>query len=260
MSDYTFGNDFSVKDGLASGDPNKLILGSDMDSEFEAIETHIASKVDEPTNPEDGEVLQWDDNTSAVTWGRGLPIGFIGAYGGSSDPTDWLLCDGREVVRVGTYAALFAVTGTSFGVGDGSTTFNVPDMRMRVPVGPDDMGTAEGAASRDTGVTYDSGSGGVGSEGGESASSDIPDHTHGVGTLATASAGSHSHTYERSTTDNGDNALTPDSNGLTGETGTTSTAPDHTHTITGDTASAGNGATVERMQPYQVANWIIKYR
>lgn len=51
-------------------------------------------------------------------------------------PTGWLLCNGDAVSRT-TYAALFAVIGTTFGTGDGSTTFNVPDFRGRVPAGVD---------------------------------------------------------------------------------------------------------------------------
>ena len=51
-----------------------------------------------------------------------------------SPPTGWLLCDGANVSRT-TYADLFAVIGTTYGPGDGSTTFNVPDMSGRVPVG-----------------------------------------------------------------------------------------------------------------------------
>jgi microcystin-dependent protein len=51
----------------------------------------------------------------------------------------WLFCDGSAVHRI-TYAALFAVIGTEYGSGDGSTTFNVPDLRGRVPVGVDGGG------------------------------------------------------------------------------------------------------------------------
>jgi microcystin-dependent protein len=60
--------------------------------------------------------------------------GRIEAYAGATAPTGYLLCDGTAVSRT-TYAALFAVTSTTYGVGDGSTTFNVPDLRGRVPVG-----------------------------------------------------------------------------------------------------------------------------
>ena len=55
-------------------------------------------------------------------------------YGGTTAPTGWLGCDGSTVSRT-TYAALFAVIGTIYGSGDGSTTFHLPDMRGRFPMG-----------------------------------------------------------------------------------------------------------------------------
>jgi microcystin-dependent protein len=55
-------------------------------------------------------------------------------WGTAPAPTGWLLCDGSAVSRT-TYAALFAILSTTYGVGDGSTTFNLPDLRGRVPVG-----------------------------------------------------------------------------------------------------------------------------
>jgi microcystin-dependent protein len=55
-------------------------------------------------------------------------------YGGLAAPTGWLLCDGSEVSRA-TYADLFTAVSTRFGAGNGSTTFNLPDFRGRVPVG-----------------------------------------------------------------------------------------------------------------------------
>ena len=56
------------------------------------------------------------------------PIGAIFPFGGTSAPSGYLMCDGSAVSRT-DYSALFAVIGTSFGAGDGSTTFNVPDLR-----------------------------------------------------------------------------------------------------------------------------------
>lgn len=60
--------------------------------------------------------------------------GMIVMYGRATPPTGFLLCNGQAVSRT-TYADLFAVLGTSYGVGDGSTTFNVPDLRSSFPVG-----------------------------------------------------------------------------------------------------------------------------
>lgn len=74
-------------------------------------------------------------NFSTVGWGIS-PSGAVTQYAGSSAPTGWLLCDGSAVSRT-TYAVLFAVIGTTYGVGDGSTTFNLPNLKGRVPVGLD---------------------------------------------------------------------------------------------------------------------------
>ncbi len=63
-----------------------------------------------------------------------LPPGIFMPYAGAAAPSGWLLCDGGAVSR-STYAGLFAVIGTTYGVGDGATTFNVPDLRGRTPVG-----------------------------------------------------------------------------------------------------------------------------
>jgi len=62
-----------------------------------------------------------------------MPAGTIVPYGGAAAPIGWLLCDGSAVLR--TYTELFDAIGVAFGAGDGSTTFNLPDLRGRVPVG-----------------------------------------------------------------------------------------------------------------------------
>ena len=63
-----------------------------------------------------------------------LPAGIIIGYGGAAAPSQWFLCDGTAVSR-STYAALFTAIGVLYGVGNGSTTFNLPDYRGRVMVG-----------------------------------------------------------------------------------------------------------------------------
>jgi microcystin-dependent protein len=79
----------------------------------------------------------------AVWYAAVDPAGRIEQYGGSSAPTGWLECDGSAVSRA-TYARLFTAVSTTWGVGDGSTTFNLPDFRGRVLVG---KGTGTLAAS-----------------------------------------------------------------------------------------------------------------
>ena len=78
-----------------------------------------------------------------------LPAGTVHAFAGTSAPEGWAMCDGSEVSRT-DYAALFAVIGTTYGVGDGLDTFNLPDMRGQFLRALDDMGTAQGAAGVDT--------------------------------------------------------------------------------------------------------------
>ena len=76
-----------------------------------------------------------------------VPTGTVLAFAGSSAPSGFLLCDGRAVSRT-TYTSLFSVIGTTYGSGDGSTTFNLPDMRGRVAVGSDaNLGAAAGVQS-----------------------------------------------------------------------------------------------------------------
>lgn len=98
------------------------------------------------------EVLNGSNDTKAVTprtlskkletyttgggGGDTTPIGIQLPYVNATPPTGWLICDGSAISRT-TYPDLFAVIGTSYGVGDGSTTFNLPDKRGRVSVGLD---------------------------------------------------------------------------------------------------------------------------
>lgn len=77
-----------------------------------------------------------------------LPVGLVQMHAGSLTPSGWLRCDGASYSRT-TYASLFAVVGTTFGSGDGSTTFNVPDLRLRFVVGvngSNPLGTTGGSS------------------------------------------------------------------------------------------------------------------
>lgn len=106
-----------------------------------------------------GQVYQ-ADGAGSGTWAA-LPsvtgvaqVGEIKPYLGSSAPSGYLLCYGQAVSRA-TYSALFAVTSTAWGVGDGVTTFNLPDLRGRSLFGDDNMGgsTAGRITSAGSGIT-----------------------------------------------------------------------------------------------------------
>jgi microcystin-dependent protein len=71
------------------------------------------------------------------TFSGGTPAGAVQPFAMSTPPTGWLKCNGQAVSRTG-YAALFSAIGTTYGVGDGSTTFNVPDLRGEFIRGWDD--------------------------------------------------------------------------------------------------------------------------
>lgn len=136
-----------------------------------------------------------------------LPAGAVIPYAGSAAPAGWLFCGGQAVNR-SDYAALFAAIGTTYGVGDGSTTFNLPDLRGRVIAGEDDMGGT--AANRLT-----SGGSGVagatlGASGGAetvtltSAQSGVPAHQHAnTVTNNAVTSGTHSADHSHSGTTGG---------------------------------------------------------
>ena len=96
---------------------------------------------------------QYVDTAASTTLTAAAPPGAITAFGASSAPTGWLTCDGTAVSRT-TYAALFAVVGTTWGVGDGSTTFNVADLRGQFLRGFDSRATSTSQdTTRISGVT-----------------------------------------------------------------------------------------------------------
>lgn len=86
--------------------------------------------------------VKWDGAAIMQAW-----AGVIQMFAGSTPPAGWLLCDGSAVSRT-DYATLFAAIGTTWGVGDGSTTFNLPDLRGRAPIG---AGTGSGLTARTLG-------------------------------------------------------------------------------------------------------------
>lgn len=107
--------------------------------------------------------------------------GMLMPYGGTSAPTGWLFCYGQAVSRT-TYADLFTALGTTYGTGDGSTTFNLPDLRGRVIAGKDDMGTT--SANRLTNQTGGLDGDTLGATGGAEThtllEAELPSHTHSV--------------------------------------------------------------------------------
>jgi microcystin-dependent protein len=114
-----------------------------------------------------------------------IPVGGLLPYVGSSAPNSAFALPFGQAISRTTYAGLFALVGTTFGGGDGSTTFNIPDLRGRVPVGQDNMGGS--AANRVGSVVTDNGTiigSTIGSVGGSSThiqtGGEVGAHTHGI--------------------------------------------------------------------------------
>jgi microcystin-dependent protein len=84
----------------------------------------------------------------------GVPTGAVMPFAGSAAPAGWVLCDGSAISRT-TFSALFIAISTTYGAGNGSTTFNVPDLRGRAVFGKDNMGgvAANRLTAANTGVT-----------------------------------------------------------------------------------------------------------
>ena len=175
------------------------------------------------------------------------PTGALMPFAGTTAPSGWLLCYGQTVSRT-TYAALFAIIGTTYGAGDGSSTFTLPDLRGRVIAGQDDMGGT--SANRLTNQTGGLDGDTLGAAGGA--------ETH---TLTTAQMPSHRHTMFRQVVSNSYTyneevyaAYARDSDGNNDYyvTSTTQVA-----NIYGTKATGGDGAH-NNVQPTIILNYIIR--
>jgi microcystin-dependent protein len=161
--------------------------------------------------------------------GGSFSAGMLVPYAGAAAPTGWLLCFGQQINRT-TYADLFTAIGTAYGVGDGVTTFNVPDLRGRAIAGKDDMGgtSANRLTNQSGGLDGDVLGDTGGAETHTLTTAEMPAHTHSV-----PSGGSGSSNY-----------------GLGGSSGSFSQPQ--------TTGSTGNGDAHNNVQPTIILNYIIK--
>lgn len=168
-----------------------------------------------------------DFQVAVLAYGRG-EIGEIKMYAGTTAPQNWLMCDGSAVSRT-TYSKLFQIIGTTYGTGDGSTTFNLPDFRGRTAIGSG------------TGTATDATAHALGSTGG----------TETV-TLNTNQIPSHSHNYQKPVLmyGSGGNATWP---------GAGSSAMGSDTWGYAGVANTGGGQAHSNLSPYITVNYIICY-
>jgi microcystin-dependent protein len=184
-----------------------------------------------------------------------VPLGGMLEFTGTTAPnSSFLLPFGQAISRT-TYAAYFAMVGTTYGAGDGSTTFNVIDKRGRVSAGKDDMGGS--AASRLTASYFGTSAATLGAVGGSEShtltTAQMPSHTH---TGATSSDGAHTHTVTAAFLIGGALASGGSAGAVPNTVLTTSSNGAHTHTFTSD-ASGGGGAH-NNVQPTVIVNYILR--
>lgn len=188
----------------------------------------------------DGKIT--DRRRFAVVGGgdaRGSIPGEIRMFGGGTAPYMWLVCDGNAISRM-QYAALFAAIGTDFGAGDGTTTFNLPDFRNRVPVG------VSGTKSR--GATG-------GAETVTLTEAQMPSHNHGGLTGAMNRNNPHQHYYGVPESHIDTYIGGPPWKAWQGNDNTLTTETDinHEHAI----PAQGGGGAHENMPPWLAINYII---
>lgn len=201
----------------------------------------------------DGTSSQWVQSSSVIANAdpNPMPAGSIMAWGGATAPQNWLLCDGSAVSR-STYASLFAAIGTQYGTGDGSTTFNLPNLKGRTIVGLDSTQTEFDALGETGGAKTHT-----------LTSSEIPSHTHSF-SATTSTTGSHNHINGWASitgynyVGSGGNSTWPFGGGSNAAQRDLQAAGDHAHTVSGTTGAAGTGGAHNNLQPYIVLNYIIK--
>jgi len=243
MTDYTKTTDFAAKDALSTGNPSKIVKGTEIDDELVAISGAIGSKADKasPTftgTPAAPTASSGTSSTQIATTAFAMgaaalvmPSGAMLQWPTATAPSGFLLCTGAAVSRT-IYAALFAVIGTTFGAGDGTTTFNLPDFDNRFAVGAGDLYSVAATGGSKDAVTVS--------------------HTH------TATDSGHTHPYAGNVSTS-EQFPVSGGGGYSG-VGTPYMAGSNTSSGTASitVASAGESGTNKNLPPYLSVYFIIK--
>ncbi len=267
------------------------IVPSEMNSNFGAVKS-FAESISAGTSIDAGAITS--DKLASATVQLLAPTGVVNAFAGSAAPTGWLLCDGTAVSRA-TYAALFTLIGTAYGAGDGTTTFNLPNLKGRVPAGRD-------AAQTEFDVLGETG----GAKTHALSIAELASHQHNITAYSHAvnqsnALGNHSHSFSGTVDPNGSHSHTAIADVISSavshghqrvsffmagsnQAGSTASPSvdaggSHQHTFSGGTSNAdlahghsvsvdphaaklsdatGSGTAHNNLQPYLVVNYIIK--
>jgi microcystin-dependent protein len=182
------------------------------------------------------EATKYDFDGANLTGIEGIPTATIVPWSSASVPSGFLECDGSAVSRT-TYATLFGIVGTTYGVGDGATTFNVPDLADNVPVGKSNNKALASTGGANT-VTS------TGNVGGSTANA----------TLSTAQLASHSHNQSIGNVPGGAYGGEGYPSRNNNQTSSTGSGSGHSHNMSAN--FSGDATSV--IQPYLTVIYIIK--
>jgi len=187
------------------------------------------------------EATKYNFDGANLTSIQGVNTGIVVPWGSASIPSGFLECNGTAVSRT-TYSALFAVVGTTYGVGDGTTTFNVPDLTDRTIVNKSNTKSLAQTGGANTVTPTGNISGSTGST--TLTTAQIPAHTHTLG--YTSCPGGNPNNVAIGTSNTRSGSFTTDSGG--GQGGS------HSHNLSANFV----GSSIDNLQPYLVLIYIIK--
>ena len=188
------------------------------------------------------EATKYDFDGANLTGIEGIPTATIVPWSDSSVPSGFLECNGAAVSR-STYSALFAIIGTTYGVGDGATTFNVPDLQDNVPVGKSPGKALASTGGANTVAVTASGNIAGSTANATLSTPQLAPHSHPGG-------GNAANSYENFNFAGSNRFFNPSSTGGAGSGG------GHSHNMSAN--FSGNTANPSVLQPYLTIIYIIK--
>ena len=168
-----------IKDGTVALDSPEVTSFTNAEHSHEnaAGGSGLRPEAIESASGDTDKVLTADGTSSSWEIAQGVPTGGLIPFAGAEAavPDGFLICNGQAISR-STYSTLFTAIGLAYGTGNGSSTFNIPDLRGRFPLGIDNMGGS--SANRVTDAQADSRGGSLGAEEETLTESQMPAHGH----------------------------------------------------------------------------------